>query len=121
MRNLRSEFGRELPIIVVSGNAGDGIAADLKRGAHTAVASNEAQFSSSPGAVPAPPMTAASPTPQFASVVSSSPVYDDDEPVAKSKKSTKKKVSSKKKRRATSTASSAKKCKGSSRKCRNRG
>ncbi len=104
--------GRDVPL---------GIAADLKRGAHTAVASNEAQFSSSPGAVPASPMTAASPTPQFASVVSSSPVYDDDEPVAKSKKSTKKKVSSKKKRRATSTASSAKKCKGSSRKCRNRG
>ena len=104
--------GRDVPL---------GIAADLKRGAHTAFASNAAQFSSSPGAVAATPVTSTSPAPQFASVVSSSPVYDDDEPVAKSKKSTKKKASSKKKRRATSTASSSKKCKSTSRKCRNRG
>ncbi len=104
--------GRDVPL---------GIAADLKRGAHTAVASNEAQFSSTPGAAPpSAPVAGTSPAPQFASVVSSSPVYDDEE-VVKPKKTNKKKASSKKKRRAVSTASRSKKCKSSSRGCHKRG
>ena len=72
------------------------LASDLRRGAYAAVASTAAQFSSSPeaavtpaaepGAAPAasaPPMTPPLPTtsadaqPQFASVVSSTPVVDD--------------------------------------------
>ena len=115
--------GREVPLMIAS---------DLKRGAYTAIASAEAQFSSSPApatsAAPVADATAATPfTPppagaQFASVVSSTPVPDDPEPVAKPKKGKKAKVIKKKRRGSTATASNTlKKCKGTSTKnCRKR-
>ncbi|MEQ1752663.1 MAG: lytic transglycosylase domain-containing protein [Micropepsaceae bacterium] len=94
------------------------ILSDMKRGAHTEIASNDAQFSSSPGSATAVPVAAA-PTSQFANVVSSSPVYDDEEePKLKPKKSSSKKVS-KKKRKAV--AANSKRCKSGSRGCRRRG
>jgi soluble lytic murein transglycosylase len=116
--------GREVPLT---------IAADLKRGAYTAVASAEAQFSSSPAPgpvmstpVPDGPTTATpgaspvfAPPPagaQFASVVASTPVADDppDEPVVKAKKKGKKKATSKKKKkRSSGLAAAKKKSKGS--------
>jgi len=92
--------GREVPV---------GILADLKRGAHTEVAANDAQFSSSatsastPASAPVAGVTAAS---QFSSVVvSSTPVYDDDEPVASpaKKKVTKKTTKKKKKKKRKSS------------------
>lgn len=104
--------GREVPLAILT---------DLKRGGHTEVASADAQFSSSPDAPATPLATPApmpSPTPQFASVISSSPVYDDNEgTTVKPKKATAKKAGKKKAR----LASNAKKCKGSSRSCRRRG
>jgi soluble lytic murein transglycosylase len=106
--------GRDVPL---------GILADLKRGAHTEVASADAQFSSTPGEAPpaSAPVAGATPPPQFASVVSSSPVYDDDEtPTAKPKKSSSKKASKKKKRKSVSSKGK-KKCKSSSNNCRSRG
>jgi soluble lytic murein transglycosylase len=104
--------GREVPLAILT---------DIKRGAHTEVASAAAQFSSSPDTQASPPPTPApmpSPTPQFANVISSSPVYDDDEDTqVKPKKSTTKKSGKKKGK----VASSGKKCKGSARSCRKRG
>ena len=113
--------GRDVPLMIAS---------DLKRGAYTAVASAEAQFSSSPAPVTSPPVPDApapgfAPPPagaQFASVVSSTPVPDDPEPVAKPTKGKKGKVTKKKRRSSTVTASNtSKKCKGTSTKnCRKR-
>ncbi len=127
--------GRDAPLMIAS---------DLKRGAYTAIASAEAQFSSSPAPVltstPVPdPAPAATPIPpgvspvftpapagaQFASVVASTPVPDDPEPVVKQAKGKGKhaKLTRKKHRGSTVTASnsSSKKCKGtSSRSCRKR-
>jgi hypothetical protein len=107
--------GRDVPL---------GIAADLKRGAHTAVASADAQFSSAPDAVTPqlpPPVTSTGAPPQFASVISSSPVYDDDEETVKKAKTTDKKAKAKKKKK-QSASSSGKKCKkGSTRNCRRNG
>lgn len=113
--------GREAPL---------GIAADLKRGAYTAVASAQAQFSSSPAPAATPgtsPVVAAAPLApvptdaQLVSVISSKPVYDDEEEVAP-KTTKKKKASTKKKKRGSATASNTKKCKGTSTKnCRKRG
>jgi soluble lytic murein transglycosylase len=104
--------GREVPLAILT---------DIKRGAHTEVASVDAQFSSSPSTPSAPPATPApmaAPSQQFANVISSSPVYDDDEDtVVKPKKTTAKKGSKKKGK----VASSSKKCKGSARSCRRRG
>lgn len=103
--------GREVPL---------GILADLKRGAHTEVAANDPQFSSSSvsgNPPPAGPVTGTTPAPQFASVVSSSPVYDDDE-VAEAKPGKASAKKSKKKRK--STASSSRKCKSGSNSCRKR-
>jgi soluble lytic murein transglycosylase len=108
--------GREAPL---------GIAADLKRGAYTAVAS-AAQFSSSPApATTAPgtsPVVTPAPAPadaQMVSVISSKPVYDDEEETKPAKSKSKKATSKKKKR--TLTASNSKKCKGtSSKNCRKR-
>jgi soluble lytic murein transglycosylase len=110
--------GRDVPLTV---------AADLKRGAYTNVASAEPQFSSSP----APATTAAAPTPafappppgaQFASVISSTPVPDDPEPAVSSKKGKKGKVVKKKRRGSGAAASnSTKRCKGTATKnCRKR-
>lgn len=109
--------GRDVPLAIAS---------DLKRGAYTEVASAQAQFSSSPApaATPAPAGTAVdaatpavspvfTPTPapdaQFASVVSSKPVYDDPEDVQPTKKS-KKGATTKKKKRSSATASNSRKC-----------
>ncbi len=115
--------GRDVPLMIAS---------DLKRGAYTAVASAEAQFSSSPApATSAPPVADAATTPefspppagaQFASVVASTPVPDDPEPTVKPKKGKKSKVTKKKRRGSTATASnSTKKCKGTAtRNCRKR-
>jgi soluble lytic murein transglycosylase len=111
--------GREAPLAIT---------ADLKRGAYTAVASAQAQFSSSPVPAAVVPGTSAVVTPaqpspapadaQLVSVISSKPVYDDEEEA----KPAKKKATSKKKKRSSVTASNSKKCKGSSsRKCRKAG
>jgi soluble lytic murein transglycosylase len=87
--------GRDVPV---------GILADLKRGAHTEVAANDAQFSSSATSASAPasaPIAGVAPASQFSSgVVSSSPVYDDDEPAAApAKKKVTKKTTKKKKKK----------------------
>lgn len=87
--------GREVPV---------GILADLKRGAHTEVAANDAQFSSSATSASASastPIAGAAAVSQFSSgVVSSSPVYDDDEPAtAPAKKKVTKKTTKKKKKK----------------------
>lgn len=93
------------------------ILSDMKRGAHTEIASADAQFSSSPGSDSPAPI--AQPQQQVAAVVSSSPVYDDDEtPAVKPKKSSSKKVSKKKRK---TVASKAKRCKSGTRSCRGRG
>jgi soluble lytic murein transglycosylase len=92
--------GREVPV---------GILADLKRGAHTEVAANDAQFSSSATSASAPasaPVVGVAAASQFSSVVvSSSPVYDDDEPTAApaKKKVTKKTTKKKKKKKRKSS------------------
>jgi soluble lytic murein transglycosylase len=92
--------GREVPV---------GILADLKRGAHTEVAANDAQFSSSATSASAPasaPVAGVAAASQFSSVVvSSSPVYDDDEPTAApaKKKVTKKTTKKKKKKKRKSS------------------
>lgn len=92
--------GRDIPL---------GILADLKRGSHTEVAANDAQFSSSATSASAPagaPVAGIAASSQFSStVVSSSPVYDDDEPVAApaKKKVTKKTTKKKKKKKRKST------------------
>ena len=112
--------GRDVPMM---------IATDMKRGAYTAVASAQAQFSSSPAVAapppaqlpamtgtPAPAFTTV-PAPQAPTVVSSKPIADDDE----DEKPTKKKAVVKKKKRGTQVASSGKKCKGSTKKCRKSG
>jgi soluble lytic murein transglycosylase len=115
--------GRDVPLMIAS---------DLKRGAYTAVASAEAQFSSSPApATSAPAADATTPAvgfapppagAQFASVVASTPVPDDPEPTVKPKKGKKGKATKKKRRGSTATAAnSAKKCKGTATKnCRKR-
>lgn len=93
--------GRDVPLV---------IAADLKRGSYTAVASVQPQFSSSPVAATTatPPgvspvqMPAATPVAtdaQFASVVTSTPVYDDEEEATPKKKKSKKTTSKKKKKK----------------------
>ncbi|NOT41722.1 MAG: lytic transglycosylase domain-containing protein [Alphaproteobacteria bacterium] len=90
--------GRDVPLVIHS---------DLKRGAYTAVASASAQFSSSPAPAATPavsPVQTPATTPvatgaQFASVVSSKPVYDDEEEAAPVKKKTKKATSKKKKKK----------------------
>jgi soluble lytic murein transglycosylase len=92
--------GREVPV---------GILADLKRGAHTEVAANDAQFSSSATSASAPasaPVAGVAAASQFSSVVvSSTPVYDDDEPTAApaKKKVTKKTTKKKKKKKRKSS------------------
>lgn len=109
--------GREVPLMIHG---------DLKRGAYTAMASAQAQFSSSPMPQPTPAAGASangvggpmlSPTPQFSSIVMSTPVADDEEdepkPKAKPKKLKKKKVTKKKKRRSSAVADSSSKPKSS--------
>ena len=114
--------GRDVPLAIAS---------DLKRGAYAEFASaSQAQFSSSPAPAAAPtapvvaPAVAApgtspvvtAPVPtsvpadaQFASVVSSKPVYDDPEETTPPKK-TSKKATTKKKKRSSATASTSRKC-----------
>ncbi len=88
-----------------------GILNDLKRGAHTEIAANDAQFSSSatsgsPAVAAAAPVAGAAVASQFSSnVVASTPVYDDDEPAASpaKKKVTKKTTKKKKKKKRKSS------------------
>lgn len=88
--------GRDVPLV---------IAADLKRGGYTAMASVQPQFSSAPAAAAIPgmsPVQTPAPTAtdaQAVTVVSSKPVYDDEDEVAPVKKSTKKATSKKKKKK----------------------
>jgi soluble lytic murein transglycosylase len=90
--------GRDVPLV---------IAADLRRGGYTAMASAMPQFSSSPAAAPIPGMapvqtpapTATDAAPLAPIVVSSKPVYDDEDEVKPVKKSTKKATSKKKKKK----------------------
>lgn len=86
-----------------------GILNDLKRGAHTEIAANDAQFSSSATSASTPaaaPVAGAAVASQFSSnVVASTPVYDDDEPAASpaKKKVTKKTTKKKKKKKRRSS------------------